>query len=155
MKKITLTTEEVLKAYNVLNTAKYGKLDDADKVKVWKITRALKPIAVKYDEDSKDAAEKMKPEGFDEKVMKWNETRDKSVAGIKEGLPMTQQEFLDFLYHVLNPYNKNVNDALDGFKKEEVELEFDALSEDVFGKLMSSNEWTMEQATVLGDIVCG
>jgi len=153
MKKMTLTTEEVLKAYNVLNTAKYGELDDADKVRLWKIARALKPVAVKYDEDSKDAAEKMKPEGFDEKAIKWNETRDKSVAGIKDGLPMTQQEFLDFLYHVLNPYNKNVNDALDGFKKKEVELEFDALSEDSFGKLMSSNGWTMEQVTMVDDII--
>ena len=55
-------TEQVLGAFNVLNTAKYAKMDDADKIKVWKIARALKPIATKFDEDSKDAAEKLKPE---------------------------------------------------------------------------------------------
>ena len=153
MKKLTMTTERVLKAYNVLNTAKYTKLDDADKVRLWKIARALKPVATKYDEDSQDAAEKLKPEGFDEKVMMWNETRDKSSAGIKDDLPMSQAEFIDFLYHVINPYNENVNSALEELKGKEVELEFNALTEDAFAKLMSSNEWNMEQATMLGDII--
>jgi len=154
MKKLTLTTEKVLKAYNVLNTAKYTKLDDADKVRLWKIARVLKPVAYKYDEDSKDAAEKLKPEGFDEKAMQWNETRDKSSAGIKDGLPMSQGEFIDFLYHTINPYNENVNSALEELKLKEVELEFNALTEDSFAKLMSSNEWNMEQVEMLGDIVC-
>lgn len=154
MKNLTLTTEKVLKAYNVLNTAKYTKLDDADKVRLWKIARALKPVATKYDEDSKDAAEKLKPDGFDEKAMKWNETRDKISAGIKDDLPMSQAEFINFLYHVINPYNENVNSALEELKGKEVELEFNALTEDAFAKLMSSNEWNMEQVAMAGDIVC-
>jgi hypothetical protein len=154
MKKLTLTTENVLKAYNIIAQAKYTKLDDADKVRLWKIARALKPVATKYDEDSKDAAEKLKPEGFDEKAMKWNETRDKISAGIKDDLPMSQAEFIDFLYHVINPYNENVNSALEELKGKEVELEFNALTEDAFAKLMSSNEWNMEQVAMAGDIVC-
>lgn len=154
MKQLTLTTEKVLKAYNIIAQAKYTKLDDADKVRLWKIARELKPVATKYDEDSKDAAEKLKPEGFDEKAMKWNETRDKSSAGIKDDLPMSPAEFIDFLYHVINPYNENVNSALEELKGKEVELEFNALTEDAFAKLMSSNEWTMEQVEMLGDIVC-
>jgi hypothetical protein len=154
MKKLTLTTEKVLKAYNIIAQARYTKMDDADKVRLWKIARALKPVATKYDEDSKDAAEKLKPEGFDQKAMKWNETRDKSSAGIKDDLPMSQAEFIDFLYHVINPYNENVNSALEELKGKEVELEFNALTEDAFVKLMSSNEWNMEQVAMVGDIVC-
>lgn len=154
MKQLTMTTEKVLKAYNIIAQSKYTKLDDADKVRLWKIARALKPVATKYDEDSKDAAEKLKPEGFDEKAMKWNETRDKSSAGIKDGLPMSPSEFIDFLYHVINPYNENVNNALEELKGKEVELEFNTLTEEAFAKLMASNEWTMEQVAMLGDIVC-
>ncbi len=154
MKQLKVTTENVLKAYNIIAQAKYTKLDDADKVRLWKIARALKPVATKYDEDSKDAAEKLKPEGFDEKAMKWNETRDKISAGIKDDLPMSQAEFIDFLYHVINPYNENVNSALEELKGKEVELEFNALTEDAFAKLMSSNEWNMEQVAMAGDIVC-
>ena len=59
----TLKTEKVLSAYQVLSTAKYGKLDDADKIKVWKIARQMKPVAEKFEDDSKSAAEAMKPEG--------------------------------------------------------------------------------------------
>jgi len=40
------------------------------------------------------------------------------------------------------------------FADKEVELEIEPLTEDAFAKLMASNEWTMEQAVVLGDIVC-
>jgi hypothetical protein len=50
-------------------------------------------------------------------------------------------------------YNKLVNDAVKDFAEKEVELEIDPLTEDAFGKLMASNEWTMEQAVVLGDII--
>ena len=69
-----MKTEDVLKAYQVISTAKYGKLDDADKIKVWKIARAMKPIAEKFKEDSEDAQEKMKPtEDFDQQLMKAQE----------------------------------------------------------------------------------
>ena len=61
MKKLTFKTEKVLAAYRLLGSAKYGKLADEDKIKVLKICIALKPIATKYDEDSKDVAEKLKP----------------------------------------------------------------------------------------------
>ena len=61
MEKQTIKTEKVLNAYRVLSTAKYGKMDDGDKIKVWKIARTLKPVADKFEDDSKDAAEKFKP----------------------------------------------------------------------------------------------
>ena len=70
MKK-TVKTSEILSTFNVLSNAKYGKMEDSDKIKVWKICRKLKPIATKFDEDTKDAAEKMKPtEDFDERLSK-------------------------------------------------------------------------------------
>ena len=55
MEKQTIKTEKVLNAYRVLSTAKYGKMDDGDKIKVWKIARTLKPVADKFEDDSKDA----------------------------------------------------------------------------------------------------
>jgi hypothetical protein len=77
-----IKTSEILAAYNTLNSAKYGSMDDADKIKVWKITRVLKPIATKFDEDSKDAAEKMKPKDkdFDEKLQ-----NDGTYTGYQDG----------------------------------------------------------------------
>lgn len=155
MKKMTLKTDKVLKAYNIISQAKYTKMDDADKIKVWKIARALKPVATKYDEDTKDAAEKLKPEGFDENLRKAQEyervAKDKGADA--SGLEMGAAEYGKFIGE-LQKYNRLVNDAVREFADKEVELTFDALSEEAFGKLMSSNDWTVDQAETAGDIVC-
>ena len=156
MKTLTLNTEKVQAAYRTLSTAKYSKMEDADKIKVWKIARALKPVATKFEEDSQDAAEKMKPsEDFDDQLQKAQEyeriTRQPDFDAQK--LPMGVAEYNAFL-EKFHAYNRLVNDAVKDFASKEVELEYDALSEDAFGKLMSSNEWTMEQVTMLGDIIC-
>lgn len=154
MKKQTIKTEKVLAAYNILNAAKYTKLDDADKVKVWKIARALKPIATKFDEDSKDAADKMKPEGFSDNLAKAQEyervTKDADADTSK--LQMGASEYSKFIEE-LKKYNKLVSDAVREFADKEVEVEFELLSEEAFGKLMASNEWTMEQTVEIGMLI--
>lgn len=154
MKKLTIATEKVLAAYNVLSSAKYSKLDDADKIKVWKITRALKPVAEKFDEDSKDAAEKMKPEGYDENLPKAQEyermMKDSEMDASK--LPMGAAEYQKFVEE-FKAYNKLVGDSISDFAKKEVEVEVEQLSEDAFGKLMASNDWNMAQVSVLDGVV--
>lgn len=155
--KQTIKTENVLGAYNVLNTAKYTKMDDADKIKVWKIARALKPIASKFDEDSKDASEKMKPDGFDENLRKAQEyervTKDANADASK--LEMGAAEYGAFIKE-LQKYNKIVGEAIKEFADKEVELEFDKISEEAFGKLMASNDgaWDFGQALKLSEIIC-
>lgn len=147
-------TEKVLGAFNVLNTAKYAKMDDADKIKVWKIARALKPIATKFDEDSKDAAEKLKPEGFDDDLRKAQEyervTKDKEADASK--LEMGAAEYGEFIKK-LKEMNKLVADALKEFANKEVDIDFEPISEDAFTKLMASNDWTMEQAVMIGELI--
>lgn len=147
-------TEKVLGAFNVLNTAKYAKMDDADKIKVWKIARALKPIATKFDEDSKDAAEKLKPEGFDDDLRKAQEyervIKDKEADASK--LEMGAAEYGEFIKK-LKEMNKLVADALKEFANKEVDIDFEPISEDAFTKLMASNDWTMEQAVMIGELI--
>lgn len=147
-------TDKVLGAFNVLNTAKYAKMDDADKIKVWKIARALKPIATKFDEDSKDAAEKLKPEGFDDDLRKAQEyervTKDKDADASK--LEMGAAEYGEFIKN-LKEMNKLVADALKEFANKEVDIDFEPISEDAFTKLMASNDWTMEQAVMIGELI--
>lgn len=155
MKKLTITTEKVLAAFNVLSSAKYGKLDDADKIKVWKITRKLKPVAEKFDEDSKDAVEKMKPsEDFDERLAKAQEYERtvKQTDFDASKLPMGAAEYGQFIEE-FKAYQNQVNDALLEFAKKEVEIEIETISEDSFGKLMASNDWNMAQVVALDGIV--
>lgn len=152
-----MKTEDVLKAYQVISTAKYSKLDDGDKIKVWKIARALKPVAEKFDEDSKDAAEKMKPnEDFDQQLVKAQdyerEIRKADCDATK--LPMGAAQYHDFIDE-FKAYQKLVNDAIKDFAEKDVEVSFDPLTEEAFGKLMASNDWTLEQVATLGEMICG
>lgn len=156
MKQLNVKTEKVLAAYRTLSTAKYTKLEDADKIKAWKIARKLKPVATRFEEDSQDAADKMKPsEDFDARLQKAQEYERiiRQPDFDAKSLPMGAAEYNDFLTE-FQSYNRLVNDAVKDFADKEVELEIEPLTEDAFGKLMASNEWMMEQAVVLGDIVC-
>ena len=153
MKK-TIKTEKVLSAFRVLNTAKYSKMEDEDKIKVWKIARALKPVADKFDEDSKDAAEKFKPsEDFDDNLQKAQEyERLRNAGEDMSKASMGAAEYGEFIKE-FQSYNKLVGDAVKEFADKDVEIEFEQLSEDAFGKLMASNEWDMSQVVLLDGIV--
>jgi len=139
--KQTITTEKVLRAYKILSTAKYSKLADGDKVKVWKIARKMEPFATKFDNDTKDAAEKLKPyEAFSDDLVKAQEYE--RVKGV--GCDMTAEEYQKFIV-AFKSYNELVGKAIKEFADKEVELEFDELSEDAFGKLLCSNDWSYEE----------
>lgn len=153
--KQTIKTEKVLAAFRVLSTAKYAKMSDEDKIKVWKIARKMKPVAERFEDDSKDAAEKMKPfEDFDEKLSKAQdyERKMKDENLDASTLPMGAAEYSEFVGE-FQKYNILVNKAVREFAEKEVELEFDALSEEAFGKLMASNEWTMEQVMTISELI--
>ena len=147
--KTTIKTEKVLKVYQILNTTKYGKLDDADKVKVWKIARKLKPVATKFDEESKDAAEKLKPyEGFEDDLQKAQEYERLKGVNAK----MDIDEYQKFIA-AFKAYQELVGKAVKEYADVEVEVEFDTISEDAFSKLMASNEWTLDQAVEIGEFI--
>ena len=153
MKK-TIKTERVLTAFRVLNTAKYTKMSDEDKIKVWKIARALKPVADKFEDDSKDAAEKFKPtEDFAERLQKAQEfERMRNAGEDMANAPMGAAEYGEFLKE-FQKYNQTVGEAVKEFAEKEVEVEFDVLTEEAFGKLMASNEWEMAQTLEIGQII--
>lgn len=151
-----MKTEKAVAAYNILSTAKYGKLEDADKIKVWKIARAMKPIATKFDEDMHDASEKLKPtEDFGDRLMKAQqyEAAIRKPDCDAQTLPMGAAEYGQFIDE-FKAYQKLVADAMKEFSEAEVEVNFEPLTEEAFGQLMASNEWTVDQALALGDIIC-
>ena len=147
--KQTIKTEKVMRVYNILNSTKYAKLDDADKVKVWKIARQLKPVATKFDEDSKDAAEKLKPyDNFEEDLQKAQEYERLKGVNAK----MDIEEYQEFIAK-FKAYQELVSKAVKEFADADVEVNFDPITEDAFSKLMASNEWTLDQAVEIGDFI--
>ena len=153
--KIKIKTEKVLEAFNILKAATYQKLDDADKIKLWKIARVMKPIATKFEEDSKDATEKLKPEGFDEKLANAQEyervTKDPNADASQ--LKMSAAEYDDFIKGEWTKFNQLIAKAVKEFADAKVDLEFEPLSEDAFTKLLSSNSWDVSKAMILGDLI--
>lgn len=152
MKNVTIKTDKVLQVFKILKDAKYSKMSDDDKIKLWKIARAMKPIATKFEEDSKDAAEKLKPEGLDVTLEKAKGYEQKKQKGDAD-LPMTEAEYLEFINGDWQKFNKLVAKAVKEFADAEVELEIDPLSEEALQKLMSSNDWKMEQVMTVGDFL--
>ena len=152
MKSMKLKTKEIADAYKLLKTAKYSKMSEEGLVRVWKIERQLKSVAIKYEEDKTDAQKRLiTDEEFPLKLQK----AQQYVLMKKEGktdLPMTAAEFaaVDEQY---GKYTKLLNEALKEFAEEEKEIEFNPLSEEEFGKLMASNDWTLEQVDPLEFIV--
>lgn len=154
MKKI-LKKGEVLEAFTILYAANYKQLDDADKIKLWKIARVMKPVAKQLEDDSRDAAEKLKPENFDAQLEKAKEFEAKVQKGDTDKLPMTEDEHLTFIREVFQPFNNLVQKAVDDETKKEVEIDFEPLTEDAFGKLMASNDWKIQEVMVLGNLIVG
>lgn len=150
MKK-SVKVSAVISAYKVLGDAKYQKLEDSDKVKLWKISRQLKPVATQFEEDKKDATEKLIPEGFAENYVKAREYEQKKKEGV-ESLPMTEEQFLAFVKE-LNSFNKLLDDALKELIEKEIELDYEPLSEEAFGNLMASNDWTLGQMDAIEWII--
>ena len=151
-----IKTEKVLAAYQVLSQAKYGKLSDEEKIKVWKIARAMKPVADGLNETIEDANEKFKPESYDEELQKFNTTKSmmRDANADMTTAPMGPSEADQWYINVFTPYQKLVNEAVSEFSKKDVEVSFDKLSEDVFGKLLASNEWNIGQVVMLGELIC-
>lgn len=164
MKK-TIKTETLLALYRLLSAAKCNKMDDADKIKVWKIQRAMKPVAEQFDDDVKSSGEKLRPEGFDEALQmaqKVEQDARKDFGDIDT--PQREREFVEMLisenkeYAKFQEQNRNYvkvcNDAVREFADKDVELDYEPLTEDALSKLISSNDWTLGQVSFIADYVC-
>lgn len=141
----SLKTLEIVNAYHLLGNAKYSKLEDADQLKVWRLSRLMKPIAKEAEEAQQDALSSLIPDEFRQKVQKAQEYAEAKKAGIKEGLPMTDKEYVEYLTE-FRKYNILVGKAFDEVLQKEVTIEYEPLSEDVVGLLVTCNEWPMDKA---------
>lgn len=150
MQKI-FKTKELSDAYQVLGAAKYQKLSDEDKVKVWKVSRQLKPVATKFMEDVQDAQEKLVPS--EDYYVKLEQARKYEQAKKKgEGeLPMSDDEYQKFIEDY-SKYNKLVDEAVNDLANKEVTVDIELFSEESFGQLMSSNDWNMHQVMLVGEV---
>lgn len=153
--KRKLKAIKLMELYTLLYHAKLDGVNTADRVKLVRLVMALRPAAEKLQADIDTARERLKPQGFDAALMRWNETREKAQLGDKTG-PMTDVEFVEFTYQVLNPYNRDVAAACKQSEQREVTIDVDPLSAEGFDQLVATNAWTAgQQAAIMSIVVAG
>ena len=79
-----MKTIEITNIYAVLNEAKLTKMDDADKFKVIKVLRVIKPVAKGYEDFVEDVKNKLKGDDHDkmtEKAQAWNKDNQGKKVG--------------------------------------------------------------------------
>ena len=152
-----LKTKEVLVAWQVLGQAKYDKLDNDQKVRVFHIGQMLKPIATAFSDYSADAAEKMQPSAdFQERwdKAKVYETMTANPKADMEQLPMGPAEYKEFMVKEYFPFDRLWKKAIKDEGDKEVELKFDPISEEVLFALADANKWNVDQTTAVAAVVC-
>lgn len=145
--KNEITTDTVNSVYKLLNDSKLTKMEDKDKFIVIKAVRKFKPIAADFEDLKKDVQEKLKGENFEEmqkKALQWNEEGGKTTLTEDE-----RKEVNMFFYE----FNKNVKECLKEETERKHELEYEKLSEDAFGKFISSNDFKVDDIIKIQEVM--
>ena len=148
-----MKAESVAQVYNILNAAKYSKLNNEERIALWKITRAMKPVATKLKDDIQDAAQHMKPsDDFDQRLALARQYEQAQRDG-KEFDKLSKEDYDAFIKEWTN-YSKLVDTAVKEFADENVEIDIEPITEETLSRLMASNDsWTMEKAVIVSDII--
>ena len=140
-----VSVKKIVEAYELLGNAKVSKLEDADKIKILKARKAMRPTANEYEAFEKDCQEAMKYEGFDADIEPYTVAHNKIRQG--KGNEITEDEAK--AYGRVMEYDMKVRKALYDEQNKEVEIEIEKLSEGSDIKLMSANDWTPNQLDLI------
>lgn len=143
-----MKTKDIVTATAALSEAGLKGMEDKDKFTVIRALRVLKPIRQQYIDFVQDAANRLRPEDFDQleqRKKEWNKEHEG-----KKYNDLTSQELVELNY--INAryadYNNKIEDCIREEADREQELTYDRLTEEAFGKLLAANaDWTA--ATIL------
>lgn len=139
----TVTTENIVIAYNSLKGAKLTRLDTAEKFTAIKAMRVLKPVAASLQGFIEDAREKLRPEGFEiieRKASAFDSLSDEEKREVNA---------------VISTYNADVARCISEEAAKEHTIDFEPMTEETFGRLLDSNDLDMSTILVLQDVLCG
>lgn len=138
-----MKVKNIVEAYKLLGNAKTTNLEDADKGKILKARKAMRPIADEFEAFLKDAQEMFKPEGWEEtqkKLSQWQQEGEKTTLSEEERIAINK---------ALIGYQSAIDKAVKAELDKEVEIEIEKLSEGADIKLMSANDWTPNQLDLI------
>ncbi|MEE0968271.1 MAG: hypothetical protein U0M06_02720 [Clostridia bacterium] len=138
-----MKVKSIVEAYKLLGNAKTTNLDDADKGKILKARKAMRPIADEFEAFLKDAQEMFKPEGWEEtqkKLAQWQQEGEKTTLSEEERIAINK---------ALIGYQSAIDKAVKAELDKDVEIEIEKLSEGADIKLISGNDWTPNQLDLI------
>lgn len=138
-----MKVKSIIEAYKLLGNAKSNNLDDADKGKILKARKTMRPIADEFEAFLKDAKEMFKPEGWEEtqkQLDQWQQEGKKTTLSEEERIAINKS---------LIGYQSAIDKAVKAELDKEIEIEIEKLSEGSDIKLMSANDWTPNQLELL------
>lgn len=138
------TRKNVHDLYALMRDARLNGLKKTeDKVAVLRVMRELRYIAVKYDDDNKEASEKLMPKGYIERLRKAQKYEAERRGG-KQPTEMSESEYREFIVE-MQDYKLAVDAAMLDVDNAKAELEYEPVDCDVLMQLMTDNGWTVDQ----------
>lgn len=147
-----MKVKEIVQSYLVLKDAKLTKMEDADKFKVIRAMREMRPVVEKYSADEKEASEKLEDEDYKSAMEKAEGHNEALKEGDKSG--MLSYSELKEIQSVFDKVDKSKKEILNELQGEEKDMHFDKISEEAFGKLIASNDFKVEQMLYLEIVLC-
>ena len=137
--------KECIEAAALLKTAKVTKMEDADKLTVVKAMRALKQVASEYESLYADVQEKLKDDKHADMVSRAQLFNERYANKGYYELEEWQRKEREELNAYFMDYNSRLAAAMKEEEEKEVSPEYNRLTEDSFGKLIASNDFSVEQ----------
>lgn len=144
---MTMTTGQISNLYAVLNGLKLTELDGKEKYAVVKMMYKMKPIAEAFEEFRKEYPQKVKPQGWEdieEDYRKWKEEEKEDKCSLAEE---TVNMLKRMEYEYLSSIQLGINE--EAAQKKDMEIEY--LTEEVFEKLLGSNDLDCNTSMFLAD----
>lgn len=138
-----MKVSDCVKAFPILREAKLTKMEDKEKLTVIKALRAIGKVAKEYEELVKEIREKIKDERFADMTRRVEKFNDSHM----ENQPLTadEQKEVKELNDYFKSYNNRLDEVLKGEFEKEVEAQHERLTEEAFGRFLSSNDLTVDQ----------
>lgn len=150
MKK-NLKTATINDVYTLLDSAKYTKMEAADRRALVKAMHPLKKVSTDFTDFREDAIKRLRPENYEEVDRLVGEFNGLSAEA--RTAAVTDPKYASAI-KAFNAFQTDISECLREEIAKEQELEYEPLTAEAIDRLLDSNEgWTVGQAMLVEDVL--
>lgn len=128
---------EIVNCYPVIMKSSLSKMNGKAKLQMLKIIKALKPIAIGFEDSRKEAVERLADDAYKAAMEKVNKPNDYKEDEVKEALKVVKTSD--------EAYNKFMQEE----SEKEVEVDYELLDEENFEALLEGSKDLMPQELMM------